>query len=58
MLCRLLSAPVASAGQPAAKAQVVGGTPADVPIKSSVCIDLTNNNELVSGFGKSAGRIP
>jgi hypothetical protein len=58
VLCGLLSAALASAGQPGAKAQVVGGTPADIPIKSSVRLDLTNNSELVLRFGKSELRVP
>jgi hypothetical protein len=58
MLCGLVSAALASAGQPGSKAEVVGGTPADIPAKSTVHLDLTNNEQLVLHFGKNELRIP
>jgi hypothetical protein len=54
-----LAGPVAApAGQPGARAQLVGGTPAGIPAKSSLRIDLTDNDVLVLRFAKQEVRIP
>jgi hypothetical protein len=51
-------ASLATAAQPGAKAQVVGGTAAGVPIKGAARIDLTDNEALVLRYGAEALRIP
>jgi hypothetical protein len=48
----------ALAGGQGARAQVVGGTPAEIPVKTSVRVDLTDNNALVLRFAKQEVRIP
>jgi hypothetical protein len=58
LICGLVSAALASAGQPGSKAQVVGGTPAEIPVKSTVRLDLTDNERLVLHFAKGDLRIP
>lgn len=61
-LCGLLlslASPVAApAGEPGAKAQLVGGTPAGIPAKSGLRIDLTDNDVLMLHFAKQEIRIP
>jgi len=61
-LCALvfsLAGPVATpAGEPGAKAQLVGGTPAGVPVKGSLRIDLTDNEVLTLHFARQEVRIP
>jgi len=57
IICGLLSAAFASAGQPGSKAEVVGGTTAGTPAKSTVRLDLTDNEQLVLRFGKHELRI-
>jgi hypothetical protein len=55
----LLAGTVASsAGEPGARAQLVGGTPAGISVKSGVRIDLTDNDALVLRFARQEIRIP
>ena len=58
VLCGLLLPLAAPAGETGARAQVVGGTPAGIPVKSSVRVDLTDNDVLILRFGKQELRIP
>jgi len=55
--CGLLFALAALAGEPGARAQVVGGTAAGITAKSSVRVDLTDNNVLVLRFASQQVRI-
>jgi hypothetical protein len=58
LLCALFALRAATAGEPGARAQVVGGTPVGIPAKSGVRLDLTNNDVLVLRFDKREMRIP
>ena len=49
---------VAAAAEPGARAQVVGGTPVGIAAKSSVRLDLTDNDVLVLRFAQPGMRIP
>jgi len=54
-----LAGPLAApAGEPGARAQLVGGTPAGFPAKSSLHVVLTDNDALVLRFAKQEVRIP
>ncbi|HUK17499.1 MAG TPA: hypothetical protein VLW65_13835 [Bryobacteraceae bacterium] len=57
LLCGLLLPPAAPSG-PGARAQVVGGTLVGIAPKSSVRLDLTDNDVLVLRFDKQEMRIP
>ena len=48
----------APAGDPGARAQVIGGTGGGVPVKSHVRIDLTSADSLVLRLDKEQLRIP
>ena len=59
-LCGLLfslASPV-PAGEPGARAQLVGGTPAGIPARSNLRLDLTDNDALTLRFSKQEIRIP
>jgi len=47
-----------AAAEPGAKAQLVGGTTAGIPVKSTVRLDLTGNETLVLRYGAGPLRIP
>jgi hypothetical protein len=50
--------PSLSAADAGARAQLVGGTPAGIPAKASVRMDLTDNDTLLLRAGKLQVRIP
>jgi len=49
---------VAAAAEPGTRAQLVGGTRADIPVRGAVRIDLTDNETLVLRYGSNTLRIP
>lgn len=57
-LIGILFSLAAPAGDPGARAQVIGGTGAGVPLKSHVRIDLTGADALALHFGQEQLRIP
>jgi hypothetical protein len=57
LLWAVLAPPILQAGGSGSRAQLVGGTLAAIPVKSSLRLDLTDNSVLVLRFARQELRI-